>query len=232
MLMKALKDSRKLFIPVMKSDLVLLSLLFLGCEIMQHYFLILIQVTKETQSFNLFAIIGQITTSLFEFVALTMLVPLRVMGREHPNLLLSDNETFISFTQRHVTSLTAESIRSLAAVIIWSLLFIIPGIFKYIRYSFVPYVVVADPEYQKGTRDALEYSNELVKGYTFQIFILFAILLAQEAARSWAREHYPIMHQPLSALLAGGFFFMLNIFANILLFRLYQLRVNAKSLIA
>lgn len=228
MLLHALKDSYKLFTPFIKNNIVLLGILFLGCEVMQHYFLIVMQATKEVQSFNFVAIMGQMTTSLLEFVVLTILVPLRII--EAQSLTKFNQESFISFSQRHMMALTTESLRSLAVVLMWSLLLIIPGLFKYLRYSFVPYVVVADAEYQNGKRDALEYSNALVKGYTLQIFVIFAILLAQESARGWARENFSIVHWPIEALIIGVIFFMMNVFANILLFRIYQLRVAVLEL--
>jgi len=214
------------FQPLLKNSLGLIALLFLGCEAMQHYFALLIRLAQDTQSQNLPAILGQMVVSLTEFVALTMLIPLRVMEFDNK----APAGSFWAFTQKHLAALTLESLRSLAITLLWTLLFIIPGIFKYIRYLFVPYVVVADPVYQEGQRDALEYSDQLAKGIGLPLFVLLVILFGLEALHGSLIESFPLMENPIPALASGFVLFLVSLYANVLLFRIYQLRV--KSLVA
>jgi len=90
--------------------------------------------------------------------------------------------------------------------------------------------VVADPNYESGQVDALEASSKLVKGYTFQLFVVILALTVAELWRGTMREQYPLMQSPLFALLIGFGFFIFNIFSNILLFRVYQLRLKEQPI--
>ncbi|MCB0350387.1 MAG: hypothetical protein KDD38_04330 [Bdellovibrionales bacterium] len=225
MIIKLFKDSNSLFMPVVKNSLLVLAVTFVGCEFLQHYYLQIIELTRSTESSNIFAVLSQALTSLLEFVVLTLLVPLRVMELERK----APPGNFWDFSQKHVMPLTIESIRALAITLLWTLLLIVPGIFKYIRFFFVPYVVIADPEYSLGKRDALEYSNQLVKGIGFGLFIFILGLFGLDVLRSSAREAFPLFSNPIPAVATSLLFFMLNIYTNVLLFRLYQLRVMKLS---
>lgn len=55
-------------------------------------------------------------------------------------------------------------------IILWSLLFIIPGIIKGYAYCLVPYILADNPNI--NYKDALRLSNEMTKGYKFDIFVL------------------------------------------------------------
>jgi uncharacterized membrane protein len=226
--MALIKDTYRLLKLIIPKNLPLLLFVFVGIEITQHYFLSIETASRASQNeiSTLIAAIGQGLTSLLEFVFLTMFVPLRVMEIEAGT---SSPDSFSSFTKKHLGALTLEGLRSLAVILLWSLLLILPGVFKYLRLLFVPYVVVADPEYMAGRRDALEYSNALVKGKTLQIFFLLVLFLGIEVVRESARENFPLMQQPLFAIGLGAFFFAVSLFTNILLFRIYQLRVKAHT---
>ena len=73
-----------------------------------------------------------------------------------------------------------ESLKSWGRSMLWSFLFVIPGILKFIRYSFVPLIVCFDNSYAEGKVDALERSSKISKGMMPQLvglFVLFLILL-------------------------------------------------------
>jgi hypothetical protein len=219
--MQALKDTNKLFLPFVKNSLPLLIVIYFGCELMQHFFLTMIAAAKLTQSMNLPAMFGGVLTSLLEFVFMTMLVPLRVMNLQSQQ----PPGSFIEFTKKHIAALTAESLRAFGVTMLWLCLFIIPGIYKYICYFFVPYVVVADEAYIRGERDALEYSTQLVKGFSLQLLTLIVLFTLADLARGHMRESLPLQQSPVATLIVGLGFFAFVIYTNILLFRIYQLRV-------
>lgn len=224
MILNILKNSLGLFKPVVKNSILVLSISFIGGEFLQHYYTQILALTKAAGSINIFAVVNQALVSLLEFVILTMLVPLRVM--EHQSNKNEPPASFWAFAKKHTPALTLESIRALAVTLLWSLLLILPGVFKYVRLFFVPYVVVADPEYQSGNRDALEYSNKLIKGIGLPLFLLILALFGIDLLRSSVRESFPLFTNPIPA---GGLalgFFIFNIYINILLFRLYQERVK------
>lgn len=214
---------------IIKSDFWMLLALFIGVELMHHYFLLVLGLTRQTQSMNFLAIMGTLTVSLTEFVTLTMLIPLRVMEGDRG----APKGNFIAFLKKHIGPLASESLRAIAVTLLWTMALILPGIFKYIRYFFVPYVVIADPAYERGERDALKYSDQLVKGSTWILFLVIIVLFGLDTTRSTTREALaPSADSPLSfliAALAAALFFVIAIYTNILLFRYYQLRVKALS---
>lgn len=56
-----------------------------------------------------------------------------------------------------------ESLRSWGKSFMWSLLFILPGIAKFILYTLTPYVVLFSKKYKEGAVDALQYSSDICK---------------------------------------------------------------------
>lgn len=206
------------------TNIAMLLFAFLLIELSQHHFVNMLSVATSMQNdmLKVLALLGQLFTSITEYVFLAMLVPLRVMIFEG----LHAEETFSNFTKKHVLPLAAEGLRAMGVVILWTILLIIPGIFKYVRLTFVPYVVVADPEYGAGRRDALKYSDQITKGFTLQLFGILCVLVLLEMVRGSFRENFMLQQSPVFALLGGAAFFAVSLFANILLFKVYLLRVK------
>lgn len=72
-----------------------------------------------------------------------------VIGTYH---LLNKREatSWEQYFKRFIGPLTAESLRALARIMLWSLAFIIPGLIMYARLIFVQFIVVLDPNYFKN----------------------------------------------------------------------------------
>jgi hypothetical protein len=80
---------------------------------------------------------------------------------------------------QHGAQVTKEILRSAGKSISWGLLLIVPGVVRFIQFSFVCFVVLLDPEYELGKRDALKQSTQLVNRSFFQVLgvlILFSIV--------------------------------------------------------
>ncbi len=217
---RAFHQANRLFGPVFKRSWGWLVGSTVSCELMYQYFTYLNVHYRPPSGVNFPAAIGQIFTSLIEFLALNMLIPQRVMelDRNEPS------RSFLEFARVYAVPLMAESLRALAMTILWTLVFILPGAYKYVRYFLVGYVVVSDPDYKNGKVDALEESNRLVKGITLQLFMLIAILGFLEGWQSALRERFSLVEAPLIAIITTVVFFVLNYYANIFLFVLYQTR--------
>lgn len=123
----------------------------------------------------------------------------------------------------------AEMLRASALTLLWSLLFIIPGIFKYLRWSFVPFVVIANPRYAKGEIDALSESNRLIKGRTFSFLLVSLAIVAIQFGISSVNEM--AMNVPVAvastwrlgcSVLEMTFF----VYSTLILYALYELRVK------
>jgi uncharacterized membrane protein len=53
---------------------------------------------------------------------------------------------------------------------LWSLLFIIPGIIKYFAYAMTPYIIADDPEIDAMA--AIDKSQEMMRGHKMELFLL------------------------------------------------------------
>lgn len=58
-----------------------------------------------------------------------------------------------------------ETLRSWGKAFMWSFVFVIPGIRKFIHYTLTPYVVFFSKKYKTGEVDALEESTRVTKKY-------------------------------------------------------------------
>lgn len=90
-----------------------------------------------------------------------------------------------------------ETLRSWGKSFLWSLLFILPGIAKFILYTLTPYVVLFSKKYKEGAVDALQYSSLICKNNlskvnwwltVFYVFIPIALYAIGEPYRL-LREH-------------------------------------------
>jgi hypothetical protein len=81
------------------------------------------------------------------------------------------------YLKKYTNPLTAESLRALTRVLLWSLVLILPGVVMYCRMMFLPFVIFFDPEYATHP-DAVAITNTLTKKHWLQITLLvFAMSL-------------------------------------------------------
>ena len=111
-----------------------------------------------------------------------------------------------------------------AFVILWGLLLIIPGLFKQIRWYFVPFVVITDKKYQSGEVDALDRSNSLINGIT----LLVGIIILTDFVIQYLIDSYGQSFQgPLKffGLFTAGILTLgVSIYSYILLYSLFKKR--------
>lgn len=55
-------------------------------------------------------------------------------------------------------------------IVLWSLLFVIPGVIKFYEYRMIPYILAENPEI--NTKDAFKMSKEMMKGNKWKVFVL------------------------------------------------------------
>jgi hypothetical protein len=104
-------------------------------------------------------------------------------------------------TMNDYSQVIIESLRAWGKVITWSLLFVIPGLIKWLRLSFVPFIVLESPAYQRGELDALETSARLSKGQMFKLagLLLFFSGVFPMILTNWD-EYKTIWKTPLPSL--------------------------------
>lgn len=82
---------------------------------------------------------------------------------------VSFGEAFQAVSQRFWRLLGAQLLADIK-IIGWTLLFIIPGIVAALRYSMLPYVIMSEPENEKGIGDSHAKTKALSKGRLIEIF--------------------------------------------------------------
>lgn len=205
-------------------------LVLLGTSIFfNQYFGLLLNFGRQ-QSTNLidtlFPQIGLICWGLIEGLLLSLIIPVRMEETLQNNKSIASGLTFKELLKRYGLPLTAESLRVLASVILWSLLLIIPGIFKQIRYFFVPFVVLFDSEYQASRRDALNRSNELVRGITLPFVALVIVYVLIFIFIGKFLQANSIFERPILVIGISGLSMALSVFSNCWLYALYKARVQ------
>jgi hypothetical protein len=116
-----------------------------------------------------------------------------------------------------------ETLRSWGKTIWWFFALILPGLYKFIAYSFVPHVVFLDPNYDCGAVDALDASEKqfrkryFVTTFVFVVFyFVFPIMLS-----SFLDSYKDFNDTPMLALLVSAFNGLLSLLAFLLLAEIY-----------
>ncbi|MCJ8276293.1 MAG: hypothetical protein MJK18_05590 [Bdellovibrionales bacterium] len=81
-----------------------------------------------------------------------------------------------AFLRKNFHQVLVEYLRAMISSAIYALFFIIPGIVRWVHLTFTCYISCMDPNYQKGEKDALKSSRELVRGKFFSLFFLLRLL--------------------------------------------------------
>lgn len=114
----------------------------------------------------LFGIVALFTTGAFEFG----LIHLAKSARDkHEKPKMNGNGLFYGFKERYGQSLGI-FVMSLIFTVLWSLLFIIPGIIKSYSYAMSTYIGYDNPE--KSTLDCITESRKLMNGNKWKLFCL------------------------------------------------------------
>lgn len=84
------------------------------------------------------------------------------------------------FLSKYLNQMFIETLRSWGKTLLWSLLLILPGLWKFIEYSLVPLVVTSSQRYDEGREDALQRSAQIVRhhwGKVLGVFLLFHLFV-------------------------------------------------------
>lgn len=93
-----------------------------------------------------------------------------------------------------------EEMRVWGKSMLWSYLLLVPGFIKYLQFSFVPFVVMMDAEYEQGLVDALATSQRRSRGLLGKLFLLFIIFSVAWPLLSSSVDEYKIfLKSPVTA---------------------------------
>lgn len=97
--------------------------------------------------------------------------------REAPeNAQTSSSGSFWDFVRENVTPLVINHIKKFFVILGYLFLFIVPGLVKMARLTFVTQTTFFDPDCRQGKLSALRASHELTKGFFVSLVILFAFI--------------------------------------------------------
>lgn len=168
-------------------------------------------------------IFSGLLTQLLTFMAY-ILLPRRSLEREQGQKV----SNLGTIWRESGMDLVNESLCVAALVLLWALAFIVPGIFKSLRWGFVPYVVMTDLDYRAGRVHARNESNRLIKGLTPYIALIWAIFMGIEFGSNWLEGLAKDWHSSLLPfawrMLVSVISFHLMMYALLLDFRIYELR--------
>lgn len=193
---QAMKTASADFIFVCKKAGGPLFLFFFSAAVLTLTCDFLLNDLPPSSTSALLEVITYLLTALIQLFPL-LFIPVVIHFKEEEKTL---GESFRHVFLR-IPLICIESIRAIASVLRWSLLFLLPGLFKQLRYYFVPYVVLFHPGYDRGEVDALKSSNSTLKGATFWFLFIFLgdllVLALLEPTNHWQKA----THQPLIYLL-------------------------------
>jgi hypothetical protein len=127
------------------------------------------------------------------------------------------------FLKTHFTQNLREQMRAWGQSTLWGFVFILPGLVRWIRYLFVPFIVSLDPAYARGEKDALQESRRLSRGSFFQLCTLFlGLSLMAPVFLALFDDHRLLWQTPMSALLLCFVEMLINLWLVQLLYRLYE----------
>lgn len=83
--------------------------------------------------------------------------------------LVRPEKSISQFLKENLELTAVESLRAWGKTFLWSFVFLIPGVIKYINYLMTPFVVMFSQKYKQGQVDALEYSTKISRNFWWSL---------------------------------------------------------------
>lgn len=138
--------------------------------------------------------VWQLGLGLWDLISSVILFVL--LSQALPRMHRLDGQAFVTqpFAKPYLSTFVAEYLRMLAQVLLYVILFLIPGLIRYIRLIFVPYIVLFAKKYADDEVDALEFSKKLTVGRFWLIFAIVVITMALGAGIEILPNAYAELH--------------------------------------
>lgn len=136
----------------------------------------------------------------------------------------TDEKGLWHFIQQHINQLSIEILRSWGKTLLWSLVFILPGLWKYIEFTMIPFVVTMSKKYDRGEVDALKASTQLVRKYLLKVSAILLVfhLIFPSILTVLFDEYRLVWHTPFSALVLTLIDVYVFIFSTQLLLSVFE----------
>lgn len=163
--------------------------------------------------YGLFSILVSMVFPLLSLV-------LVVLALQEP-LIFTPTELF-SRALGELNQVLIETLRSWGRAMAWSFLFILPGLIKWLRYSFVPLIALCLPSYRQGERDALKTSEQVSRGQLGKLIGLFAVFSVILPLVMTSFDEYKLIWKtPVASLLLTAAECSLTVIFMLLLIRIF-----------
>jgi hypothetical protein len=118
------------------------------------------------------------------------------------------------FAESYLGSFLAEYLRALANVLLFGLLLLLPGFYKYCRLIFVPYITLFAKPYRAGKMDALALSADLTRGRFLRLLGVLVATIAIQVALEFSPQMSEILHSLPFRILSD----LINFYISVWLF--------------
>jgi hypothetical protein len=122
------------------------------------------------------------------------------------------------FETPYLGSFLAEYFRVLANVLLWGLLFILPGFYRYCRLILVPFVALFARSYREGQADALELAGRLARGRMGLFIAVMIVTSALQFGLEFLPQLKPEFHLMSLRLVFNGLSYAISVWMFAFLF--------------
>lgn len=133
------------------------------------------------------------------------------------------------FATPYIGSFLAEYLRYVAQILMWGLLLILPGFYRYCQLIFVPYIALFSKSYRDGEVDALKTAEVLVKGNLAKVFGIQIFAFLSEIGIEFLPQMVPDLHTLFMRIVFQVISFVLPCWVFAILFLLFESALEARE---
>jgi hypothetical protein len=160
----------------------------------------------------------QLGMGLWDLIEGILLILVLSWGIPKVRTLSGANMQKHPFATPYLGSFLAEYFRVLASVLLWGLLFILPGFFRYCRLILVPFVALFARPYREGEADALELAGRLARGRMMMFIVLMIVTSALQFGLEFLPQLRPELHLVSMRLVFNGLSYAISVWMFAFLF--------------
>ncbi|MEQ1721882.1 MAG: hypothetical protein ABL930_01815 [Pseudobdellovibrio sp.] len=145
--------------------------------------------------------------------------------------LITSTKSLNEFVEDNFELSLIETLRAWGKTFLWSFVFLLPGVIKYINYILTPFVVMFSKKYKRGEVDALEYSTVISKTFFWSIKMWLGIFYVIVPVLFYALfdEYRIFSDHPFAATIVVGLETVVEIIFHFILLNLFIKFLNANE---
>ena len=194
----AVRSLRDTFPKVFKASSAWIFIWFLPLQLLGQYFGWASDLGDDR--LRLIGSLGSALVGLACSSILLLVVPAAVVRTRFPpqTQTLSSRPRAWPHFKKHIGPLAIESMRMLPKGLMLTCLLIVPGLYYFLRMSFLPYLVQFSSNYERGQVDVLPYSMNFSKGRIMILLLLGVATLLVQLATTYSMAKVSVIHEPFS----------------------------------